>query len=99
VRSTNQVNLELLSLDASRAEPGDLTIPITPDFALLYPGISCQPAISFRKLREEAGRLGILLEQLASAVVSDLLATQDNDVRAAVDHVLRKDEELYHRLS
>jgi hypothetical protein len=52
-----------------------------------------------QKLREEAGRLGILPEQLASAVVSDLLATQDNDVRAAVDHVLRKNEELYRRLS
>ena len=34
-----------------------------------------------QKLREEAGRLGILPEQLASAVVSDLLATQDNDLR------------------
>ena len=43
-----------------------------------------------QKLREEAGRLGILPEQLASAVISDLLATQDNDLRAAVDHVLRK---------
>ena len=52
-----------------------------------------------QKLREEAGRLGILPEQLTSAVVSDLLATQDNDVRAAVDHVLRKNEELYRRLS
>jgi hypothetical protein len=52
-----------------------------------------------QKLREEAGRLRILPEQLASAVVSDLLATQDNDVRAAVDHVLRKNEELYRRLS
>ena len=34
-----------------------------------------------QKLQEEAGRLGILPEQLASAVVSDLLATQDNDLR------------------
>lgn len=52
-----------------------------------------------QKLREEVGCLGILPKQLASAVVSDLLATQDNDVRAAVDHVLRKNEELYRRLS
>jgi hypothetical protein len=52
-----------------------------------------------QKLREEVGCLGILPEQLASAVVSDLLATQDNDVRAAVDHVLRKNEALYRRLS
>jgi hypothetical protein len=52
-----------------------------------------------QKLREEAERLGILPEQLASAVVSDLLATQDNGLRAAVDHVLRKNEELYRRLS
>ena len=52
-----------------------------------------------QKLREEGDAVGVLPEQLASAVVSDLLATQDNDLRAAVDHVLRKNEELYRRLS
>jgi hypothetical protein len=51
------------------------------------------------KLQQEAGRLGVLPEQLAGAAVSDLLRTPDRERQRIVDHILRKNEELYRRLS
>jgi len=51
------------------------------------------------RLREAANRLGVDASQLAHAAISDLLNTPDDDFRAAADHVLRKNEDLYRRLA
>jgi len=51
------------------------------------------------RLREAAARLGVDPSQLAHAAIADLLSTPDEDFRAAAEHVLRKNEELYRRLA
>jgi predicted transcriptional regulator len=51
------------------------------------------------RLRHEAERLGIAPEELAQAALADLLATRDDDFKAAAQRVLRKNEELYRRLA
>jgi len=51
------------------------------------------------RLKEAAARLGVDPTELARAAISDLLSTPGDDFRAAADHVLRKNEELYRRLS
>ncbi len=51
------------------------------------------------RLREAAARLGVEPSDLARAAISDLLGTPDEDSRAAADHVLRKNEDLYRRLA
>lgn len=51
------------------------------------------------RLRHQAELLGIAPEDLARAVLSDLLATRDEDFQAAASRVLRKNEELYRRLA
>jgi hypothetical protein len=56
-----------------------------------------QPQVE--RLREEAARLGLAPEELARAAVADLLTEQREDFRAAAEYVLRKNEELYHRLA
>lgn len=53
----------------------------------------------YKKLQETAMRLGVLPKQIVSAAVSDLLNVQDQDFRMAAEYVLRKNEELYRRLS
>ena len=50
------------------------------------------------KLRSEASRLGVKPEELATAAVVDLLNRND-DFQEAADYVLRKNKELYQRLS
>ena len=60
--------------------------------------IDLSPAQADR-LRLEAERLGLSPEDLARAAITDLLATADEDFRAAADRVLRKNEELYRRLA
>lgn len=57
------------------------------------------PAAQAKKLRQEAEKLGISPDVLARAAVADLLATPDDDFRAAVERVLRKNEDLYRRLA
>jgi TPR repeat protein len=51
-----------------------------------------------KKLRAEASRLGVEPEELAIAAVLDLLNRSD-DFRDAARYVLRKNKELYQRLS
>jgi hypothetical protein len=51
------------------------------------------------RLKDTAARLGVDPTELARAAISDLLSTPDDDFRAAADHVLRKNEELYRRLA
>ncbi|MBI2526898.1 MAG: DNA-binding protein [Candidatus Rokubacteria bacterium] len=60
--------------------------------------IDLSPAQAER-LRREAERLGLAPEDLARAVIADLLATPDGEFRTAAEHVLRKNEELYRRLA
>lgn len=60
--------------------------------------IDLSPAQAER-LRHEAERLGLTPENLARAAIADLLATPDDEFRAAAERVLRKNEELYRRLA
>jgi hypothetical protein len=60
--------------------------------------INLSPAQADR-LRHQAELLGIAPEDLARAALADLLATRDEDFRAAAERVLRKNEELYRRLA
>ena len=60
--------------------------------------IDLSPAQADR-LRIEAERLGLTPEDLARAAIADLLATTGEDFKAAADRVLRKNAELYRRLS
>jgi len=47
----------------------------------------------------EAERLGVAPEDLARAVIAELLAAPADDFQAAAERVLRKNEELYRRLA
>lgn len=60
--------------------------------------INLSPAQADR-LRRQAEVLRIAPEDLARAALADLLATRDEDFRAAAEHILRKNEELYRRLA
>ena len=51
------------------------------------------------KLHAEASRLGVSDEDLARAVFRDLLSRQDEEFQSAAEHVLKKNAELYKRLS
>lgn len=57
------------------------------------------PANQFEKLRDIANQAGVLPEHLAKAAISDLISVRDEDFRCAADYVIRKNEELYRRLS
>jgi hypothetical protein len=50
-------------------------------------------------LRQAAARLGVPVEDLARAAVSDLLVGEDDEFAAAARRVLEKNKELYKRLS
>jgi hypothetical protein len=52
-----------------------------------------------QKLRDQASRLGIAPEQLAQAVLVELLDTPGIEFRAAAEQVLRRNAELYRRLA
>ena len=60
--------------------------------------IDLSPAQADR-LRLEAERLGLTPEDLARVAIADLLAATGEDFKAAVDRVLKKNEELYRRLA
>jgi predicted transcriptional regulator len=60
--------------------------------------INLSPAQADR-LRRQAELLGTAPEDLARAALADLLATRDEDFRAAAERILRKNEELYRRLA
>ena len=57
------------------------------------------PDAQAERLRGEASRLGVKLEDLATAAVIDLVSRSDGEFDQAAEHVLRKNEELYKRLS
>lgn len=52
-----------------------------------------------QRLHAEDARLGVSDEELARAVVTDLLTQRDADFRRAADYVLKKNVDLYKRLS
>jgi hypothetical protein len=51
------------------------------------------------KLRAEARRLGVEPQDLAAAAVVDLLNRESPEFDQAAEYVLRKNQELYKRLS
>jgi hypothetical protein len=50
-------------------------------------------------LRKLASRLGVTVEELVRASVSDILSQPEEDFRKAADNVLEKNAELYRRLA
>jgi hypothetical protein len=56
-------------------------------------------AAQAERLRHEAERLGLSPEDLARAVVVDVLAAPAEDFKTAADRVIRKNQELYRRLA
>jgi hypothetical protein len=50
-------------------------------------------------LRQAAAKLGVPVEDLARAAVSDLLVGEDDEFADAARRVLEKNKELYKRLS
>jgi hypothetical protein len=57
------------------------------------------PSAQAEVLRQEAHRLAVSPEDLARAVLADLLSAPDSDFRAAATRVLGKNQELYRRLA
>lgn len=55
--------------------------------------------VEAERLKTTAGRLGISVEDLARATISDLLNRPEQDFETAAEHVLTKNRELYQRLS
>ena len=51
------------------------------------------------KLRAEAQRLGLSVEELARAALTDLLSTPDGEFQNVVRRVITKNQELYKRLA
>jgi hypothetical protein len=49
-------------------------------------------------LRQTAAKLGVPVEDLARAAVSDLLVAEDDEFAEAARRVLEKNKELYKRL-
>lgn len=52
-----------------------------------------------QQLKEAADRLGVGVEQLARAAIADLTGQPAADFEVAAARVLRKNKELYERLS
>lgn len=57
------------------------------------------PSAQATQLENEAKRLGLSVEELARAAVTDLLAAPDAAFQAAAARVLNKNLELYRRLA
>jgi hypothetical protein len=56
-------------------------------------------AAQAERLRHEAERLGLSPEELARALVADVLTASDADFKTAAANVIRRFEELYRRLA
>ncbi len=57
------------------------------------------PAERLAKLKEMASAYGITAEELVRASIDQLIVGPDEEFRKAADYVLKKNEELYQRLS
>ena len=56
-------------------------------------------AAQAERLRREADRLGVSPEELARAVVADVLTAPDEEFQKVAADVVRRFEELYRRLA
>jgi hypothetical protein len=79
------------------SEPSWLDVLVSEIIAAMKLSIELSPTEANR-LQEEAARLGVRPDELAHAVVADLLCRPDEDFEAAAARVLRKNEDLYRRL-
>ena len=52
-----------------------------------------------QKLQEMAMKLGVSMEELVHASVEDMLTQPEEQFRKAADYVLKKNKDLYKRLS
>ena len=57
------------------------------------------PSPQVERLREEAERLGVEPQALATAAVLDFIQRDDEDFRQAAGYLLEKNRELYRRLA
>ena len=57
------------------------------------------PPAQAAQLESEARRLGVPVEELARAAVTDLLAAPDGEFQAAARRILAQNIELYRRLA
>jgi hypothetical protein len=57
------------------------------------------PSAQAAQLEREASRLGVSVDELARAAVSDLLAVPDPAFHASVERILAQNLELYRRLA
>ena len=57
------------------------------------------PPAQADKLRAEAQRLGLSVEDLARAALADLLSTPDAEFQDVANRILTKNRELYKRLA
>jgi hypothetical protein len=57
------------------------------------------PAAQAAQLEAEARRLGVPVEELARAAVTDLLAAPDDSFQETAARILAKNHELYRRLA
>ena len=57
------------------------------------------PPAQADKLRAEAQRLGLSVEDFARAALTDLLSTPDAEFQAVATRILTKNGELYKRLA
>ena len=57
------------------------------------------PPAQADKLRTEAQRLGLSVEDLARAALADLLSTPDAEFQEVANRILTKNRELYKRLA
>ena len=57
------------------------------------------PSAQADKLRAEAQRLGLSVEELARAALTDLLSIPDTEFQDVARRILSKNQELYKRLA
>jgi hypothetical protein len=57
------------------------------------------PDAQAERLRDKAKRLGLAPEELARAALVDLLGTPDAEFHTTATRILRKNQELYRRLT
>jgi hypothetical protein len=57
------------------------------------------PEAHLQELKQVAARLGVSVDALVRVSIEELLAKPDESFRNALDHVLKKNEELYRRLA
>jgi len=57
------------------------------------------PSAQATQLENEAKRLGVSIEELARAAVTDLLAAPDAAFQAAAERILAQNLDLYRRLA